>query len=369
MLNKAISILLVLSLLTLLVASGVFAQDGMPGLDDLEPGEWNLMQPGGDTICSNGTDYQFYVRPGDPERLVFYMQGGGACWFGENCDLQSTPTYDPFVDETDDPSTAGGIFDFENAENPFADYSVVFLPYCTADVHIGNSDTTYTVGEGDDAREVTIHHNGYNNVSAVLDWTYDNFEPSQIFVSGSSAGSIPSPFYGGLIADHYPDAQILVLGDAAGGYYNPDAIPLVMGAWGTASILPDWPEYEGVDTSNLSFELLYIASAQRHPDAVFTQFNTAHDETQYFFLTLVGVVDVPLPDQLNTAFDIINAEVDNFRTYTAGGTVHTILWRPEFYTYSVDGVRFVDWVQALVNGEDVDSLFCTECDEPETVEE
>ena len=55
----------------------------------------------------------------------------------------------------------------------------------------------------------------------------------QFFVTGSSAGAIPSPFYASLIADHYTDATVTQLGDGAGGYrrMNSDARPHE--AWGT----------------------------------------------------------------------------------------------------------------------------------------
>ena len=29
---------------------------------------WNVIEPGGDTTCSDGTDYKFFARPGDPEK-------------------------------------------------------------------------------------------------------------------------------------------------------------------------------------------------------------------------------------------------------------------------------------------------------------
>lgn len=372
--------LLLISLLCLvLVGWGalVSAQEGggLPTLDDLEEG-WTMLEPGGDTLCSQGTPYAFWVRPADTGKLLVYFEGGGACWFGQICDLQGSPTYDPFVDETDDPGAApAGIFDLENPDNPFADYSMVFVPYCTADVHIGNAETTYEVPATDDvqAHEVTVHHNGYANAMSALAWTFANFDaPETIFVSGSSAGSIPSPFYGGLIAEQYPDAQIAVLGDAAGAYhldFLEGTAQTLNEAWGTLSILPDWEEYAAVTEDGvLTFEELYIAAATRFPDVRFAQYNAAHDQTQYFFLSLVGITETPLPDLLDLAFTQIGEAVDNFRYYTAGGDVHVILPRPEFYTYTVGDMSVRDWVAALAAGEDVENVVCTECEEPELIE-
>ena len=81
-----------------------------------------------------------------------------------------------------------------NADNPVADYTVVYAPYCTSDVHLGQQDTSYPpLEEGQEP--LLIRHQGRANMQAVLDWTYANVRrPQKIFVTGSSAGAIPSPF-------------------------------------------------------------------------------------------------------------------------------------------------------------------------------
>ncbi len=356
-----------LMMVGLLAISGtlVSAQENdLPTLDELGEG-WNELRPGGETICSNGTDYAFYVRPGDSDKLLIYFNGGGACWFGPICDLQVNPTYVPNV-ETDhnNPATHVGIFELDNPENPFADWSMVFVSYCTADVHIGDAVVTYDVpATGNmEAHQVTIHHKGYVNAMSALDWTFANYEaPRQIFVTGSSAGAIASPFYAGLVAEQYPDAQIVQLGDAAGGYHG-EEVEAPLSAWNTISILPDWPEYAEVTADGLSFEDLYVATAMHTDNVVMAQYNTAEDETQYGFLFLVGISD-PLPQLLDEAYQTIESQSgEELYTYTAGGDLHTILRRPEFYTYEVDGVRFVDWVASLVAGEDVGDVMCDVCD-------
>ena len=41
-----------------------------------------LVLPGGETRCiySYSTPFAFQVIPGDSDKLLFYFQGGGACW-------------------------------------------------------------------------------------------------------------------------------------------------------------------------------------------------------------------------------------------------------------------------------------------------
>ena len=57
------------------------------------PTDWQEILPAANTTCSDGSPYSFFVRQGDPDKLLVYFQGGGACWFRENCDPQMSPSY------------------------------------------------------------------------------------------------------------------------------------------------------------------------------------------------------------------------------------------------------------------------------------
>ncbi len=93
-------------------------------------------------------------------------------------------------------------------------------------------------------------------------------------------------------------------------------------------------------------------------------YNTAHDETQNFF-NYVGFSSVPYSDALKANQRDIARSAGNFRSFTAGGDLHCILPRAEFYTYSANGVRFRDWIAALAAGQGVNTVACTDCDAPE----
>jgi len=338
-------------------------------IDELVAG-WNVIETGGDTICSDGTPYKFFVRPGAPDKLMVYFQGGGACWTGGTCDPDLEPTYYINLEKTD-PGKYDGIFNFDHPENPLGDHSVIFAPYCTADVHIGEAVTTYEAPETDEhmSHQVTIQHKGYVNADAVLEWTYKHFfKPAEIFVSGSSAGSIASPYYAMLIAEQYPDARIAQLGDASGGYRLTGQEVLPYDQWIRLCRLRQLPEFESVAAREFSFERLYITAAKRHPKVMFAEYDTAEDEAQIFFLSIGN----PKPDSLLSLIEAnqadIRAEVSNFRSYIAGGELHTILIKPEFYGYQVDGASVRDWVAALISGEGVSDIKCSDCTEPQVLE-
>jgi hypothetical protein len=154
----------------------VAAQSSLPELNSLGQG-WNVIPSDG--VCSTGTPYQFYAKPaGDNTELLVFFNGGGACWFGQACDLSSHPNvHSPFAEmDQNNPGLANGIFDLDNPENPFAGYAMVFVPYCNGDVHIGAGPRkySYTNAEGSEI-EVTAYHNGYANRQTVLNWVYENF--------------------------------------------------------------------------------------------------------------------------------------------------------------------------------------------------
>lgn len=150
---------------------------------------WETISPGGNTQCSDGSDYQFHVKPGNPNKLLVFLNGGGACWNAQTCDISSKrPAYVPRVDLShNDPNHHSGIFELSNPSNPAKDWTMVFVPYCTGDVHLGSSTQQYKTERG---REFTINHFGAINSQAVLDWIADNLSPSQVLVSGASAGAL-----------------------------------------------------------------------------------------------------------------------------------------------------------------------------------
>ena len=83
--------------------------------------------------------YEFYVTPADKHASRVYFQGGGGCWNERNCGLivsrpsmRSSTT--PIVHGS---KHATGVFDLGRCAQSAQDYTIVFAPYCTADVHLG----------------------------------------------------------------------------------------------------------------------------------------------------------------------------------------------------------------------------------------
>lgn len=343
-----------LALLTLVGASAAHCGQ-LPALAELEAG-WNTVSPGGDTLCATGAPYHFYIKPGATDKVMVFFNGGGACWKGEHCDVSSEPTpYSPRADIVhNDPRTRDGAFSLENPENPFRDWSQVFVSYCSGDVHLGARDIDYPLEKGG---AVTIHHRGKANAQSALNWIYANFDtPQRIFVSGGSAGAIASPYYAAVIAEHYPETDIAHFAGGGGGYRVPPASQL-NDNWGVLQGLPDWPQLKPYHADNLRFDDFYLVAAARQPGIGFHQFNSAYDWAQEHFLLLMGR-KAELYPLLEANLQDLAAELPDFRSYTAAGEFHTLLRFKELYQISTNDVRAVDWVNAIANGQPVSNVTC-----------
>jgi hypothetical protein len=315
------------------------------------PGDrgWERVVPGGDCQCSDGSEFSFWVRKADPRKVVFYLQDGGACFSAKTC-APDSGLYQTSVNEG--PTGEGGIFDFADERNPFADYSVVYVPYCTADVHLGNTTTKYASG-------LTVHHKGSVNGTAALDRLIATFpDATEVVVMGASAGSIAAPLYAGLVSDRLPHARITALADGSGSYPDLPRFNEIIAAWGTGDSLPGWPENAG---SQWSFPELFIQSGRHDPKITFARHDFAYDEHQAGWYPIAGV---PVKDLLSL-IDGNEAQIEgagvNLLSYVAPGQEHTVLTDQSFYTETVNGERLVEWVTNLIAGKPVEDVHCKAC--------
>ena len=323
----------------------------------LPPG-WTKIEPGGETRCAHNTPYAYWVRPGTTNNVFVYFQGGGGCYSAETCGLKGS--YKDDVTDNDDPDyTIGGVFNLEHPENPFRDYTMVFVPYCTGDVHAGNLVKTYTRSSG---KAFDIYHRGYVNAGTALSWIYANVEqPDSIFVAGCSAGSIGSILHTPHILQQYPHTPVTQLGDSGGGLTS--YIPWNIDAdYDAGKYFPGWISGMQAEIAQ-SFTLsgFTAAAANHYPATTFAQYNAANDSTQRRYFTADGGAEEDFAAALQTSLNEVHKNSDNFRSYTATGERHCILKHAHFYAEDTNGVRFRDWVADLAQKIKVENVNCTRC--------
>ncbi|WP_162910107.1 pectin acetylesterase-family hydrolase [Azohydromonas sediminis] len=323
--------------------------------------------------CSNypGTDktFSFWARKGTAKNTVVFFEGGGACWDNLTCSypIAGLPAnvpqfFVPQVAPGTDPATFDGIFRTDRADNPVRDWNMVYIPYCTGDLHAGSATKTYT-SVGNSALglpagvPLTIEHRGFDNFMVVLDWMKKNLDrPKNLLVTGSSAGGYGASLNFPYLARAYPQAHLYVVADASQGVTTPAWDRFGRSSWN----LQFAPGAFGPNPAALPSADLLRAAAQSHPRAKVAQFTTTFDEVQILFYGVMkqyyppgGACPNPAIDwnqQMITKLVEYDDEVKNFRYYLAGGTYHTLMRSPLFYTEASTGTPFNEWLrQMLVN--------------------
>ena len=340
------------------------AQNPVLAFSDLSPG-WNTIRPGGETVCAHGDDYMFYVRPGTRDRLLVYFHGGGACWNAEGC-RQGSGVYIQVA--TRSPESMNGILDLAHPENPFRDYTMVTVPVCTGDVHVGDRDAVYVV-EGNDGsrREFMVHHRGQTNTFSALAWIQENLEaPSEIFVAGSSAGNHAVPLYGSWLAREFPAARVVGIGDDNGGLAGRGTTGIDLSRWGLPEVFREHPGWEEAEIGTGVPES-FITAALGSENLSLYQVDHAFDLAQRFYLERAGTPDPDVLALIRANRAAIRERVPEFRGFTMGGFFHTMLNHPNFYRYRVGEVRLRDWIASVAAGDPVVDVECLDCEKPEFI--
>jgi hypothetical protein len=308
--------------------------------------QWQTIEPGGETACSDGSAYRFFVQRGDPAKLLVEFEGGGGCWSADTCQL------DIYTRRVGGEPGGQGIYDRANPENPFRDFTHVYVPYCTGDLHWGNAVHNYTALLG----PYTMRHKGAANAAAALQWASANvLAPQKLAVAGCSAGGYGATHWAAHLIARYPGASAVHLSDSAAGVAPTGFFQTLIPAWNLTGAA--WPNFipsvalDRIDPSRFGLADLYSGIAGHYPLAAFSQFNHLQDTTQTFFYGLTrGSIVTPQEwsAQMQGQLAAIRAANANFSSYLAPGAQHCIINRPEFYTTQVDGVRFSEWVSRLL---------------------
>ncbi|MFG1943894.1 pectin acetylesterase-family hydrolase [Nonomuraea sp. NPDC048826] len=321
---------------------------------------WDRVVPAGDCHCADGSPFSFWERRADPAKVVLFLNGGGVCWDATMCAFTGDRGENDFYDwniSGVEPENRRGMFDTTRADNPFADYSFLYVSSCTGDAHLGDVSQQY-------APELTVEHRGYVNGTAALDHLTEHYpNAEQVVVVGKTAGSVAAPIYGGLVADRLPDAEVIVLGAQSGAWPdNPDFNAGVLDArWGAYDTMPDWA-VNGLTVRAWGVPRFWTQAALHDPNLKLARFDFAYDPNATSELTrwLDGN-----PPNLLAEIDRNEAAIERagvrLHSYTAPGADHQIFEPDKFYEIEVKGVRLVDWLHTLITDQPPLDVHCDPC--------
>ncbi|WP_141732235.1 pectin acetylesterase-family hydrolase [Oligoflexus tunisiensis] len=324
----------------------------------LKPHSWNELQPGGNTVCARGDAYKFYVNPGSSDNLIIDFVGGGACWDYDTCN-KATATFNDSPDLRDwEKQGLEGIYNRNLAQNPFREWNHVLVPYCTGDIHWGDSEMTYSK----DGKSFTIQHRGAVNAQAVLRWAQQEFPHAKnILVTGTSAGSYGSVYWTPQIKESFPEARVAQVGDSGVGVISQDFKVKNFPNWNPFGHAPKWiPELNVSAEEWIKMDLfdVYAAVGRHYPNINLGQYSSIADDNQVFFYEVMGgkggVAD--WQKAMLASLHTIRDTTPNFNYYVGTGSEHCILYQKFFYSMNVAGTAFVDWLWQAANSEQISQV-------------
>jgi hypothetical protein len=379
--------------------------------DDVFGTAWEQIVPGNDQIfdrdiepaCSGlpGTDptFSFFVKRTNSRFTAIWFDGGGIGYNPVNVLYNRTfqPEVDEYIDEDGNivagdlqgaEYVSGGILNTDNPDNPFYGWNIIYVPYCSGDLHWGSRDVYYPdVMDLYLVDEILVKHHGADNMFSVLKWMGENIkDPVRLFVSGSSAGS-----YGILAAfpyleKMYPKAKMTVLSDAGiGGLdYESGFLQIAMPTWGVDPDLLDFIPELGSPFYLTTIVDMMSTFTGVYPNIKFGQYTTAWDATQVMFYNMSKYpMDYTMWENWPMQFCAWNAMMSdvttqlsdkpNFRYYIGPGTDHMVLQFDKMYTETAAGIDFVDWLREMVwrphklisyDGYMWQNVECEDCQQP-----
>ena len=331
----------------------------------LDSNEWG-------TRCGDGSPFAFWVRlapVGQPvENVVLQMQGGGVCIFESDCLSVSADLYEALSDSPEQ----SGIMSNDTDVSPFANWTKVYLPYCTQDVFIGGGATSNFPG-------VTVERYGALNVRAALRYLREvlwremdagsaaGYRPDNIrfLFGGTSAGGFGTLYNYHYVLDELQWAHTAAWPDASLALDNGQ--PLGIGNLGIILIsnappvgwnaLAQLPPYCFANNCAVG-PVLYAASAPRLkavPEQQFLVLSNQVDNTQVnttFFPNVPTWINAMRQSYCDTA----GTDGLHYFLPAITASTHVIATRESLYTgTTVDGILMRDWLDLAMS--DPDSLF------------
>jgi hypothetical protein len=205
------------------------SQDDAAAVDAaVAPKTWAWVPVGGAT-CRDGspTGFGYNMNPGSTKLMVF-LEGGGACFNTPTCNGNPAKFGASEFEQQVASGAEGsaGVFDRTDALNPVKDWSFVYIPYCTGDVH-GGANPGGTPPGGTPQQFV-----GYTNVTLDLAQIIPMFPGlDQVLLTGVSAGGFGAALNYDQVATAFGAVPVTLVDDSGPPFSSQYLAPCLMQQW------------------------------------------------------------------------------------------------------------------------------------------
>jgi Pectinacetylesterase len=309
------------------------------------------------------------------DKVMIFLEGGGACFNLGTCVENANP-YE--FSETDFQMRATsskdgfglnvGIMDRTQAANPVKDWSYIYVPYCTGDVHAGNNPASVVKSVG------TEDFAGYTNMQQYLSRVVPTFpKATQVLFTGMSAGGFGAAADYELAARAFGKVPVFMLDDSGplmeDPYFPTCLATLTESLWGLdKTVFSDCGS--ACSTPSNAFIAYSKQITSKYPNVTFGFADSMDDGTISEFFgfgadNCTGYQQLSATQYGDGLLDIRAklASATNFGTFYFPGTDHTTTQNANFYTRTSGtgspdggatdaggGTLMVDWVTALLAG-------------------
>lgn len=359
------------------------------------PAGWTWFEIDG-AVCRDGSPAGFFVHEGTADKLLWYLEGGGACSSPGFCNYN--PANVDMALSGDGQTVLGsalgaiparqqpgvfeggqlhGIFDLANPDNPYGDWSMIYTPYCTGDVYFGTK-ANGTIPGLAEPQQFVGHLNMEKFVGRIVPTFGDRV--SRVVLTGASAGSFGAALNFSMVQDSFGDVPVDAILDSGVPFSDTYMPPCLQqywrDTWGFAdSLPPDCEQCFDDDGGGLLGMADFLM--EKHPKARVAAISSMQDEVIRLFFSAglndCATVTTADPVMITVGQIAPGTYMDGMRyqsaleevrslyldtgrlaTYFIGGpniTFHQHTWRPRFYEPVAGGETIADFVRNFLDGE------------------
>lgn len=338
----------------------ITAQERCPISSMREPTE---VFPGGETRCMSMFQprFSFSVFPGDPEQLLIFLESGGACVDPVTAAVRA-------CDEAVSVNLAAkkGIFDFTQAANPYKNFTVIYINYCSGDLFAADIKQKFGV------------QFGLINTKAALNWAKENHFDRKLrtfVLAGSSAGSLGAQLWARSLLTSFKYERAAVIADSFVCVMPAGAQGMLFRTYQVCDNgLLSTVDQEWCRAGNLTVQHVYASAIASFPEVTFASVNSKEDSEQIKYYNLLSKVFHGQPPTIDPAsfYKLANSDLavfnkyPNFVSYWVNSNQHMFLNWDSLYGVDATGTggggngpKLIDWLGSLSERTDSVSSQCS----------